>query len=57
MFFEDFGGILGVIFGQCSLLFSIKKVVDFSIDFSLIFGWMTGSAGRAGRFSGLGFAR
>ena len=30
---EVLGGILGVIFDHFSLLFSIKKLVDFSIDF------------------------
>ena len=38
-----FGGILGVIFDHFLLLFSIKKVVDFSIEFSLIFGWILGA--------------
>ena len=36
-FWKAFGGLLGVSFDQFSLLVSIKKVVDFSIDVSSIF--------------------
>jgi len=43
MFWEVLGGILGVIFDHFSLLFSIKKLVDFSTDFSSIFGWILGA--------------
>ena len=42
-FLGGFGAILGVIFDQVSLLFLIKKVVYFSIDFSSIFGWIWGA--------------
>ena len=33
---------MGVIFDHFSLFFSIKKLVDFSTDFSSIFGWILG---------------
>ena len=42
-FWEVLGGILGVIFDHFLLLFSIKKLVDFSTDFSSIFGWILGA--------------
>ena len=54
---EGFGRPFGSHFRSIFITFSDKNIVDFSIDFSLIFGWMTGSAGRAGRFGERGFAR
>ena len=41
-FWEVSGGLLGVIFDHFSLLFSIKKVLHFLNDFSMIFGWILG---------------
>ena len=41
-FLEVLGGILGVIFVHFSLLFSIKKLLHFFNDFSMIFGWILG---------------
>ena len=42
-FWMVFGVIFGAIFDEMSVHFSIKKVVGFSIDFSLILGWILGA--------------
>ena len=42
-FWMVFGGILGIIFFEFSALFSIKKVIDVSIDFSTILGGFWGA--------------